>query len=104
MIDNFEKLLANGQDNPLLRYSLGNEYLKEEQYAQACEHLRACLERDAQYSAAYKLLGKALAGLGEHDDAVAIYQKGIEVAEARGDIQAAKEMRVFLKRLLKPAQ
>ena len=27
-LENFEKMLANGQDNPLLRFSLGNEYLK----------------------------------------------------------------------------
>ncbi len=33
------------------------------------------------------------------DDAISAFEKGIEVAEGRGDIQAAKEMKVFLKRL-----
>lgn len=101
MIDNFEKMLANGQDNALLRYSLGNEYLKAESYQQACAHLRACIEQDKDYSAAYKLLGKALAQLSETAQAQATFEAGIAVAEAKGDIQAAKEMRVFLKRLSK---
>jgi hypothetical protein len=35
------------------------------------------------------------------DEAVESYLRGIEVAEAKGDIQAAKEMRVFLNRLKK---
>ena len=28
IIQNFEKILADGKDNTLLRFSLGNEYLK----------------------------------------------------------------------------
>lgn len=101
MIENFEALLAKGQDNALLRYSLGNEYLKAEQPGKAADHLRACLEHDAGYSAAYKLLGKALAALDDRAGAQAVYEKGIAVAEEKGDVQAAKEMRVFLKRLSK---
>jgi hypothetical protein len=30
-----------------------------------------------------------------------VYEQGIEAAEANGDLQAAKEMRVFLNRLRK---
>jgi len=32
--------------------------------------------------------------------AIEIYTKGIQVADNKGDIQASKEMKVFLKRLL----
>jgi hypothetical protein len=35
------------------------------------------------------------------DEAIAILDQGIQVAEERGDIQAAKEMRVFRQRALK---
>ena len=63
----------------------------------------AALERDAQYSAAWKLLGKALAEAGDGPCAAEAYAQGIAVAEARGDVQAAKEMRVFLRRLEKSA-
>lgn len=101
MIDTFEKMLAAGQDNALLRFGLGQAYLKENNFAKAIEHLRAATAHDAGYSAAWKLLGKALAESGDKGAAIQAYEEGINTAEAKGDIQAAKEMRVFLKRLRK---
>ena len=86
----------------MLRYGLGNEYLKAGDAARAVEHLRACVGLDASYSAAWKLLGKALTESGQREGAIAAYESGIAAAEKKGDIQAAKEMRVFLKRLRKP--
>jgi Tfp pilus assembly protein PilF len=98
-IENLEKLLRSGQDNALLRFGLGSAYLQAGKAEQAASHLRRALEHDPRYSAAWKLLGKALAAAGQADEAIKAYEQGIKVAEARGDIQAAKEMRVFLKRL-----
>ena len=54
---------------------------------------------DPDYSAAWKLLGKARIACGDNEAAKAAYRQGITVAEKRGDLQAAKEMQVFLKRL-----
>ena len=102
-IENFEKMLAAGNDSALLRYSLGNEYLKCGQFELAANHLNKALQLDPGYSAAWKLFGKALAGAERFEDAVAAYEQGIQTAEAKGDIQAAKEMRVFLKRAKKAA-
>jgi predicted Zn-dependent protease len=102
MIENFEKMLAGGKDSPLLRFSLGNEYMKAEDAVKASEHLRAAVALDAGYSAAWKLLGKTLAQQNDIVGANEAYQKGIAAAEAKGDKQAAKEMTVFLKRLQMP--
>lgn len=101
MIDNFERMLAQGQDNALLRYSLGNAYLAAGQAQQAAEHLRHAVTHDPEYSAAWKAYGKALSEAGDLQGAIDAYARGIEVAERRGDKQAAKEMRVFHKRLCK---
>lgn len=101
IITNLEKLLDGPRDGPLLRYSLGNEYLKAGEPARAAVYLRQAVERDPRQSAAWKLLGKALAEAGDPDAAQAAYREGIAVAEGRGDIQAAREMKVFLKRLEK---
>ena len=98
-----EKLLAGGRDDALLRFSLGNACLKEEDPAAALEHFKKATEHDPGYSAAWKLLGRALAETGDHDGAQAAWEQGIAAAEGRGDVQAAKEMRVFLKRLHKQA-
>lgn len=97
--DALEKMLAQGQDNALLRYTLGAIYLKEKSYEPAVAHLRHALELEEKHTASWKLYAKALAGLGRTDEAIAAYDKGIAVAEVRGDVQAAKEMRVFRKRL-----
>ena len=99
MIDSFEKMLVQGKDNPLLRFSLGSEYLKAGNVDQAITHLRAAVTQDGYYSAAWKLLGKALAEAHDEAGARAAYGSGIAAANAKGDKQAAKEMGVFLKRL-----
>jgi predicted Zn-dependent protease len=99
ILDNLLKMLAAGRDNALLRYSLGNEYLKAGDPTQAAEHLRVALAHDSGYSAAWKLLGKALEAGGDAAEALAAYRSGIEVAQNKGDKQAAKEMAVFARRL-----
>jgi predicted Zn-dependent protease len=101
MIENFEKMLAAGQDSALLRYSLGNAYYKEGQLDPAIAHLASAVKQDPGYSAAWKAYGKALADAARLDEAVHAYRQGIAVAEKKGDLQAAKEMRVFLKRIEK---
>jgi tetratricopeptide (TPR) repeat protein len=98
IIANLEAMLARGQDSALLRYGLGNEYLKADDAAKAADHLAEAVRLDAGYSAAWKLYGKALAVLGRHADAIAAFDQGIATAESKGDAQAAKEMRVFRKR------
>lgn len=97
--DSFEKMLANGNDNPLLRFSLGNEYLKANNMVLAVSHLRSAVAQDASYSAAWKLLGKALVQTEDFAGAKDAYAQGISAANAKGDKQAAKEMAVFLWRL-----
>ena len=100
-IENLKKLLEQGKDSAMLRYGLGDAYLKADDPHNAAEHLRRAVKQDPGYSAAWKLLGKALAASGSAEQAAQAYQSGIEVAEEKGDVQAAKEMRVFLKRLEK---
>ena len=94
-----ESMLAQGQDNAMLRYTLGNLYLKDNELETAILHLRKALDLNSQHSASWKALGKALALADRGQEAIDAYSQGIAVAEKLGDVQAAKEMRVFLKRL-----
>ena len=102
-VERFEAMLASGKDNALLRFGLGNEYLKAGDAGRAAEHLARAVAHDPGYSAAWKLLGKALVQSGRDAEAAQAYRSGIEAAERRGDKQAAREMAVFLKRLEKAA-
>ncbi|MBK8063430.1 MAG: tetratricopeptide repeat protein [Betaproteobacteria bacterium] len=101
LTERLEKLLGTPRDGALLRFSLGGEYLKAGETASAAEHLRAALQADPAYSAAWKLLGRALEQDGRPADALQAYRSGITAAEARGDKQAGKEMTVFARRLEK---
>ena len=101
LIQRLEKLLGSPRDGALLRFSIGGEYLKEGDAAAAGTHLRAAVAADPGYSAAWKLLGRALEQSGDAAAALEAYRNGITAAEARGDKQAGKEMAVFARRLEK---
>lgn len=103
VIANLERLLDGPRDTALLRFSLGNEYLKAGDPATAAAHLQVAVAKDPAYSAAWKLLGRALADAGRPGEALDAYRNGIAVAERRGDKQAAKEMSIFARRLEKAA-
>ncbi|CAN7666591.1 tetratricopeptide repeat protein [Pseudorhodoferax sp. LjRoot39] len=96
---NLEKLLASGRDGALLRFGLGQAMLQEGQPQPAAVHLQQATAQDPHYSAAWKLLGKALEQLGHTEEAEAAWTQGLAVAGQRGDMQSVKEITVFLRRL-----
>lgn len=99
LIANLEKMLSAGRDDALLRFSLGEALLREGRSREAVAHLQRAVTHDPDYSAAWKILGRALTATNAVDEAEQAYERGIAAAQRRGDVQAAKEMRVFLKRL-----
>lgn len=96
-------MLAQGNDNALLRFTLGQAYLKDSVFAEALKHLEVAVRLSPSYSAAWKLYGGALSQNGRIEEAMQAYREGISAATTNGDVQAAKEMEVFLKRLQKQA-
>lgn len=91
--------LDGPRDGALLRFALGTALLDAGDADGAATQLRAALDFDANYAAAWKLLGNACLAHGDAPAAAAAWQRGIAVAEAGGDVQAAKEMRVFARRI-----
>ncbi|SFT97523.1 MULTISPECIES: tetratricopeptide repeat protein [Pseudomonas] len=99
MLESLERMLDKGVDNALLRFGLGKGYLDAGDCAQAIEHLQRCVAFDPNYSAAWKLLGKALQADGQTDAARNAWEQGVAAAQAHGDKQAEKEMSVFMRKL-----
>ncbi len=99
MLESLEKMLAQGMDNPMLRFGLGKGYLDAGDAERAATHFRRCVEQDRKYSAAWKLLGRALQLSGDNAGAREAWEQGLVAAQAHGDKQAAKEMDVFLRKL-----
>lgn len=98
MIGKLQAMLDTGQDNALLRFTLGSQLLKTGELRSAIEHLKVAVVHDPGYSAAWKTLGKALQEAGDNAAARDVYLQGIDAAVRKGDVQAAKEMKVFLRR------
>ncbi|UNK41314.1 tetratricopeptide repeat protein [Luteimonas sp. S4-F44] len=99
MRERLQALLDAGRDDALLRFGLGNACLQAGDPAAAATHLAAATRHDPDYSAAWKLLGKALLALGHDDDAETAWRVGRNAAVRRGDVQSSKEMKVFLRRI-----
>lgn len=100
-IDTFEAMLARGQDSEMLRYTLGNAYFAQQDHGKAIEHLRQAVTLKPDYSAAWRVLGRALAADGQLVEARDAFDQGEKVAEANGDKQTAKEINVFRRRVIK---
>ncbi len=99
IIDRLEATLAAGTDNVQLRFGLASACFREGRFEDARAHASVAVERDPDYSAAWRLLGRALIELDENAAATAAFENGMAVAERHGDLQLVKEMSVFLKRL-----
>ncbi len=64
-IEALECMLAAGKDGALLRFGLGKGWLDAGNPVRAATHLGRCVVLDPQYSAAWKLLGKAWLASGQ---------------------------------------
>jgi len=100
-IDTFEAMLARGQDSDMLRYTLGNAYYQEKQFADAIKHLQEAINLNPDYSVAWKVLGRVLAEDGQHQAALDAFDSGLAAAAKKGDKQVEKEITVFRRRVVK---
>ncbi|WP_237057147.1 tetratricopeptide repeat protein [Microbulbifer sediminum] len=101
IIERLRAQLEAGQDSALLRFGLGSALFNAKSYAEAAEHLQLCTEQMPDHSAAWKLLGRSRMALGEEQRARLAFERGLEVARARGDVQVEREIGVFLQKLSK---
>ena len=98
-LDQLRQIVALDPDDATSQFLLGRELATQEQWDEACTALERAIEIQPDYSAAYRQLGNCLEKLERTSDAVAVYERGVAVAEEAGDLQAGKEMRAFLRRI-----
>jgi Tfp pilus assembly protein PilF len=104
IIENLEATLAAGNDSLQLRFGLASACFREGRFADARQHAGVAVQLDPDYSAAWRLLGRALIELGDAAAAQEALEQGVSVAEKNGDMQLVKEMNVFLKRLRRDSE
>jgi len=99
-IQQLQAFLAANPSDSFLHHALGLEYCKmgdEEKARQVFENL---LKENPDYVGTYYQLAKLLERQGETEEAVHVYQKGMEAATKAGDQHAFGELRSALEELI----
>lgn len=94
-----EAAIEAGQDTALARFTLGDLCSRSGELEAAIDHLQRAVAQDATYSAAWKILARALFQAGDLAQARQAAQTGREVAETQGDAQITRELAVLLRRI-----
>jgi Tfp pilus assembly protein PilF len=86
-----EYLKTEPEDN-FLQHALALEYIKAGNDAEAKILFKKILEREPGYVGSYYHLGKLLERIGETQNAIHIYKKGMEMAKSANDTHAFNEL------------
>jgi len=94
-MDRLAQLLQFHQEDPedpFLQFALAVEYLKLGQDTQALAFFESLIQNHPTYIGTYYHLGKLYEQLDRTEDAIAIYQRGIHIAEQIKDFHARAEL------------
>jgi tetratricopeptide (TPR) repeat protein len=93
------QILEENPSDPLARYGLAMEHVKEQDYQAAVAEFEKLLAVSPGYLYAYFHAGQALEKLGRLDEARNMYERGIQVASAAGDHHARSELAAALEQI-----
>lgn len=96
-LEQFKKMLEKNPDNPLIRYSLANEYFKLSDYENAVNQLLYYLNSYNDEGAGYRLLAESYLETGKTELAKEAYKKGAHAARRHGHPGMADEFEEALK-------
>src|SRR6185369_5958958 len=95
-IEVFTAMLAEQPDNAMIWYGLASEQYKVENWAEAVKALRQVVSLNPDYTAAYQMLGTALASNDDVAGAQQAWRDGIEAAGRTGAWKAGQHMQALL--------
>ena len=91
-IEQLEQMLKEESGDNFVRYALALEYGSSGQITKAVDYLKAVLNSDKNYLAAYYQLGKMHEILGELPEASEIYLLGMSIAKLKGSHRTFTEL------------
>ncbi|SDD64459.1 tetratricopeptide repeat protein [Niabella drilacis] len=92
-IEKLEALLRENGDDGFLNHALALEYVKAGDDGKAAALFKSILEKDPDYVGSYYHLGKLQERCGDEPGAIAVYKKGMEIAQKLGEQHAYNELR-----------
>jgi predicted Zn-dependent protease len=100
-LERLEKLWKADPSDPVVGLGFGSGLLEAGEHLRAREVLESVLRQKPGYAAAWEVLGNVLESMGDRQEAIRIYRKGIEVSRSGGFLAPEKQMARRLKRLLR---
>ena len=79
-------------DDAFTRFALAQEYLKRDATDEALTYFEGLVREQPDYVGTYYHLGKLYERLERKADAIALYQRGVQVAQAQQDFHARAEL------------
>jgi predicted Zn-dependent protease len=95
-IEAFKAMVEQQPEQEMVWYGLANEYAKLERWDEAADALARVLKLNADFTAAYQMLGTALMNVGRREEARRAWAEGIEVANRTGAWKARQHMEGLL--------
>lgn len=102
-MERIEKLKALLEQNPadsFVQHALALEYVKLNKDEEAKTLFIALLQRNENYVGSYYHLAKLLERTGERNEAIAVYEKGMQRAKVANDNHAYNELRAAYEDLI----
>lgn len=91
-LQQLETMLAESPGDAFLLFAIAKEYESMKELDHALQHYHELLKNDPNYVGAYYHLGKLLEELDQGEEAMQIYEAGIEKAEAQNDQHSKREL------------
>jgi len=91
-IEKLKSFLAQNPADNFVQHALALEYIKLDRDGEARELFESILSRSEDYIGSYYHLGKLLERIGETDNAIAVYEKGMKMAKEAKDNHAYNEL------------
>jgi Tfp pilus assembly protein PilF len=99
-IASLKDFLKQTPDDSFLKHALALEYIKLGNDTDARQLFEELLAHDPGYVGSWYHLGKLLERVGEEKQAIAVYEKGMEMAKAANNRHAYNELQMALDDLL----
>ncbi len=98
-LEQLQAFLSEEPNDPFLKYAIATEYKSMNDLEKAIETFQSLVEANPDYVPTYYHLGKSLEELNRTDEAIEVYEMGIQIAMKMKDHHAARELREALQQL-----
>jgi tetratricopeptide (TPR) repeat protein len=92
-IEKIKEMLVGNPKDSFLCHALALEYIKLGNDSDARKLFESILENDSGYIGSYYHLAKLLERIGETNEAIKVYERGMEEAKKAGDDHSLSELR-----------